>query len=424
MVLQIPNSEIKMITESKKALERARKHPAYMRSDEFIHTRLFDYDLHTMLLEMGPNCNLQCFHCSDYCGPNRMGLPDSKLVREAMTAAIRAGVLHTSLTSGEPLREENRGVVAMAAKYSAFMANMNIITNATFANRLEDAVDWINFLKENEFDMSRDGNNLCVSVGKMYTATQDNFRHINDALRVIHPDKDIGRNLIYQFIGVGDVKDAVKKVNELIVTINESFGKRRSERMGKHGDEDAAYVYPTRGSPIKIIMGQIEPHGRARELPLFERIMPKKRLELGDITTESEPVGRFHVFYNGDVHFTDCKSVMGRNMPYGNVGKEHLGEIMHKMRMDPVFQGFKLGGTPLLYFVAQKLDSKFYVEGRTNYDVNRVIFDDKVKVNEIRKYLSSQGVVDSYKKFVNSVDLRRPGFHTKEFIKIPQKQFH
>ncbi len=426
-------SETKMIeTETCKAVEKARKTPSYLRTNDFIHKRLFDYDLYTMLLEMGPNCNLKCFHCLDECGPDRKGLPSPDIIQRAMGGAIHAGVLKACLTSGEPLREENRDAVASAVNYSEFI-KINVVTNGTFASNYSDALAWVNFLKEKGFDLSRKSNNLCISFGRMYPTTQDNFRFINDALKVVYPFEDLGLNVYYNFIGLGEIKDTVRRVNELILTINESFGKRRSERMGKLGIEDAVYVYPSRGfklangeiveynpSPMRISIGQVEPYGRAANLPLFERIMPRKKLDLGDILIEHEPVSDFYVFHNGEVHFSDCKGIFGRESSYGNVGREPLGTILHKMRMDPIFQGFKLGGTPLLYFVGKQIDSDFQVEGRTNYEVSRAIFGSQARVREIRKYFSLNGIVDSYKSFVDSVDLRKSGFHPKEFIKVPQ----
>ncbi|MEK6893356.1 MAG: hypothetical protein AABX07_04080 [Nanoarchaeota archaeon] len=417
-------------TETYRAVEKARKKPTYLRTNEFIHTRLFDYDLHTMLLEMGPNCNLHCFHCLDECGPNRNGLPDPEIVRNAITGAIRAGVLKVCLTSGEPLREENKEAVAAAVRYSKFILT-NLVTNGTFASTYDNAISWLYFLKKEGFDLSCKSNNLSISFGSMYPTTQSNFRFINDALRVIYPFTDLGQRVFYKFIGMGDIKDT-KRVNELIVTINESFGKRRSERMGKVGIEDAVLVYPAEGfrlnhdeiekytpGPIRIVIGQVEPYGRAANLPLFQRIMPVRRLEIEDILMEHAPVTDFHVFYNGDVHFSN-NGILGRDRPYGNVSCEHLGIILHRMRMDPLFQGFKIGGTPLLYHVAQEIDTNFQVEGRTNYDVSRTIFGKPKLVKEIREFFTANGVVDSYKKFIESQDLRKSGFHPREFIS-PQK---
>ncbi|MEI6850054.1 MAG: hypothetical protein WCK29_03370 [archaeon] len=410
-------------SESRRAVEKARKNPSHMRTNEFIHSRLFDdTDLRTMLLEMGPNCNLKCFHCYANCGPNRIGLPSPSITDNAMNQAVRSGVLKVALTDGEPLREENRDAVAAAVEYSKYV-DTTIISNGIFADKYEDAIEWISFLKQKGFDLSKAHPALCVSAGSMYPTTQNNFRHINDALKVVYPDADLGNNFDYQFIGTGDIRDTVKRVNDIILTINESFGKRRSERMGKLGEEDAVYCYPEKGSPIKITVGVLEPVGRAADLSLVQKIMPKKVMDLGDLVMETDPVSTFRVFYNGDVHFAHGCSMVGRNRSYGNIKDQHLGFIMHKIRMDPLFQGFKLGGTPLLYHVAKKIDPSFKVEGRVNSDVYVALLENKSRASEIGNYLQKNGVIDSYKTFINSVDLSKSGFNPSRDIAIPQSIF-
>jgi len=382
-------------------IKQARKNPSVLKSNEFIHARIFSPDSYIMLLEMGPNCNLRCSACCDDCGPDKIGLPSQKIVDRAFADAYRCGIFRVSLTDGEPLREENKGVVKVAAKASSYF-EVALVTNGTFANTPEKTLEWFDFLKQNEYNFRI--SKMRVSAGAMYPTTKHHFENINQAAGQV-TEKDAGNFLSYLFLLGQDTKDNQRRLMDLVQSIQKSLGKKRVYTYSEKPEDRWIKVHVSKGKPVNICIGEVEPFGRAANLAHFNKNWPVKKLELEELFFEEYPVTDFSVMFDGGVHFNDNGGIFGRNNVYGNIKEEHLGVILRRMRADTLFQGFKLGCTPLLYYATKQINPNYSVTGRTGWDVLRYILRDKDLLVEVRKYLSHNGVVDTYKKFVASVDL-------------------
>lgn len=394
---------------SSDVLKQSKKRTMYhagMRTNEYIHSILFGPDLNLLAIEMGPNCNLRCFHCSAECGPEREGLPDPRVVDRAIREAIVSNVRGVCLTDGEPIRDENRDVMAEVAKFSGTI-HVNILTNGKFAKTLDDAVDWIEFLKEKGLDLQESGS-LNVSFGKMYPVSYDNYLNLNKALKKVYPKADYGKFFSYHFIGTGEGIDDGMRNLEVINRIRDVFGRRGSIRYGlNERDDPVVKVYPKKGSPIKIGESSCQPHGRAVNLPMFDDICPIKKLSPDDLYIEHEAGRCIVVTSDAEVYFGLYGGRSNKNNSYGSLKKSHLGDIIDRIRADPLFQAMKLGGVPLLYSISQKIEQGFVVQGRGNWDVARALFDNPSIRSGVRNYLNKNGVVDSYKDFINNIDLRR-----------------
>ena len=385
--------------------KRAQQTPGLMRTNEYIQAKLFKPDLYSMLLEMGPNCNLNCFHCASDNGGHRRGMPNLETVTRALADALRSSVVKISLTFGEPLRPENRGVLKPIGKFSE-VTPTHIVTNATFAETQESAEEWFHYLRESGFDFSKGMAHMNVSMGKMYPDSLERCANILRAVKKVLPYEDIGKFLSFRQIGVYEKQD-LDRINGLLGAIETTFGKRRIEtkKIKNRGREIDVYAYPKKGSSIRIDWVPCYPWGRALSLGIFEEQFPLRELKPENLTS-GENSCSFAVYSNGDVSFSDCTSDVERNLPYGNIKEKPLIQILGKIRRDVFFQAYKLGGVALLYHAAQKARPDFTVTGRSSWDVFNAVVKDKKLVREIRDYLTKEGVVDSYKRYISAVDMR------------------
>ena len=382
---------------------KAEKSPVLMRSNEYIQAKLFQPDLNVLVMEMGPNCNLACFHCSVNCGPDREGTPSLDVMMKAAYGAINAGVPYFSLTLGEPLREENRAVLEPVAACSGVFSTC-FVTNGTFAITYDSAVEWLRYLKKIGFNFSPGLTHFDVSLGRMYPNSLEQCENVLRAVKKELPNNP-GRNVSFSHVGSSDEEDFTR-VNGLLAIIEQIFGKRRHEHVRQYRDELKIFCYPKEGPSIRVDMAPIRPWGRASELAYFDKVAPRMKLGPKDLSIPFSDGADFVVFHNGDVCFSDCTGELERKIVYGNVN-EQLRKILERIRADVFFQGYKLGGDALLYYVAQKLEPGFVVEGRTKHDVRKAIFDSVSLVKGIRKYLLHEGVVDVYKEYINGVDMTR-----------------
>jgi len=379
--------------------------PSFMRTNEFIQAKLFRSDLTSLTFEMGPNCKQRCFHCGSNCGPERRGLPTPDVAIATLAGAIHTNVSKVSLTNGEPLREENKSTLEEIGKFANLFPTY-VISNGIFAQTRESAVEWLTYLKKVGFDYPRNRGCLNVSFGEMYPTTTEHWRNILTSVQEVFPRQDPGRIVLFRHVGFFREEDRLR-VNSLLEVIKETLGKRRSERIDAQRDPGSIniWAYPLKGTPIKVDFNPCGPWGRAADNPLFNESYPVRTLAPKDLSIPFDDARTFAVFYNGDVCFSDCTSDIERNLPYGNTTREPLSVILSKIRSDVFFQAYKLGGDALLYYAAQKKDPRFIVEGRSKWHVRKAIFGNRKLIDKIRDYFSKEGVVDSYKEFMDSVDM-------------------
>src|SRR3989339_37363 len=354
------------------AHQRAFREPSFMKTNEYIHAVLFSQDLYSLELEMGPNCNLSCAPCLANCGPHKKGLPNPRTVEKAINDGLVSGVISgCTLTNGEALREENREVVGVVAGASRYLP-IHILTNGVFAGSLESAVEWFTFLKKSGMDFSHENKHeLCVSFGSSYNVPSVNYANIGRALRRVFPNADPGNVLTYRLLNMEDIKDNQRRANEMVKIIEGVFGKiRRIKHSLRMNENSETLISLETGSPITIQYQRSKPFGRGAKLRFLQEIYP---------LIEFKP----------------------ENMFFEN----HLGGIIWKIRSDVFFQGFKLGGTPFTYHIARKVRPGFRVVGRYEDEVTSELVSNSAIIGEVRDYLSRRGVVDCYKKFINSQDL-------------------
>ena len=154
--------------------KRVLEDPLFLRTDEYIDEMLEKDTLTELVLQMGPNCNLECPHCYGAYGPKRKGFPQLKFVRKALEESVELGIEGITLTDGEPIRLQTKDVLGLAANFSDRIT-LTIMTNAKFANTVRNTARWISFLKDEGFELNRDGNLIYVSFGEGYKVHWKNY---------------------------------------------------------------------------------------------------------------------------------------------------------------------------------------------------------------------------------------------------------
>jgi hypothetical protein len=396
-----------MKQDSKWFRKKAQKTPAFMRANEYIQARLFSPDLYSLLVEMGPNCDSRCFHCSSNCGPERRGLPSLDVLTEETLGSVPfAGITEVHLTLGEPLRDENRDVLKMLSKLSRLMYT-TIVTSGKFAETQESAEEWINYLVSSGFDFSS-STSLEVSIGKMYPRSLERSLNILNAAKKVLTKISPGEYLSFTQIGVFEEPQDRDRINELLNLINSVFGQRKREdvKILERGKEVEVSIYPKKGPPIMIRWHPCMPGGRANSLTFLDENYPVRELT-PDILHRGSDGHSLALFYNGDVSFSDCSGDFERHQPYGNIKKATFVDIIRRIRSDVFFQAYKLGCAALLYYVAQQVQPDFKVVGRSSWDVLDAIFHNKRLVTNMREYLKEEGIIDSYRRYVSQLDMRK-----------------
>jgi len=395
--------------EIKKTLNEATRTKSFLRSDKYINAQMSKFGLHQIGFQMGPNCNTSCSHCYGDYGPHRKGLLNLKIVKKTLEDAADFPFSGFVLTDGEPLRHENKKVMKVFAEHSDKFP-LAILSNGIFARTQQNAIDWMNFLKDNGFDLNKNTNLLRISFGAMYNVNMNNYFRINNAVKKVFPNADVGKHFNYLLVGIED-KDEMNLLGRVMKGLEFSFGKRRRFRFTESkGVLTSVKIYPEKGSPIKINYLSCHPDGRAKNFSIFDKIVPVKDLEVEDLGFSPDLHEDVWISNKGDVTFGISGACVRKGKFYGNVQDKHLLEIVHEINKDSVYQAFKLGGARFLYSLGQQVDPDFKVRGRMRCDICHDFFSDSKMRYAVGKKLDKEGVVQNYKRFINGLDLRKTAY--------------
>lgn len=389
-------------------IEKARKYQSHLRSDDYINAQLSSFFLTSVAFQVGPNCNRSCSHCYGSYGPNREGVADSKVVSKALEEiANLSPVFSVVLTDGEPMRYENKEPMGLFAKYSKRMP-VRVMTNGVFARTKQNAQGWFEFLKESGFDMNQDGNIFHVSAGLMYKVPFGNYLRINEAIKKVFPKLDVGKHLDYQFLG--NLKDVGEGdlFNRLEEAIRFEFGSDGSSTIEIEKDGRKSLRVPNnQGSPVKIHYVPCLPKGRIKNDKRFDKDYPEKHLSVDNIGFNPLDFGSLWISNSGEVGFGFSGACAREGRVYGNILDRSFISILSQIQNDSIYKGYKLGGSRFMYYLGQKVNSDFNVTGRICCDVCHSFFENSELVEKARKLLEKEGLIKTYKEYVETLDFRR-----------------
>jgi len=390
----------------RRILDKVRKKKSVLKTDEYIEAQQKSFGLSQIVFEMGPNCNRSCSHCYGDYGPKRKGLPKVSIIKKTLEDSVGFPFTNILLTDGEPLRHENRNVMKVLANNSN-NTPLRIITNGVFARTEQNTDKWFNFLKENGFDLNRNGNLINVSTGMTYKVHINNYFRIHESMKKIFPDVDIGEHFNYLFLRT-ESKGEGRLARCLILGLEHEFGKRRNWSLGQDKEGFLSIrVYPEKGSSIKIYYQDCDLDGRAKNMRIFDRTFPVRDLKVDDLGFYPEFLEGVYVSHNGDVSFGKSGACVRKGKFYGNVKDENFLDIVFRIKDDSIYNAYQLGGSRFMYYLGQQVNPDFEVRGRIRCDVCHSFFDNPKLVNAVRERLDNEGVVDTYKNYIKTIDLRR-----------------
>lgn len=388
-----------------KVLQKAREDPALLNSDEYINAQLSRDSLVALTLQMGPNCNLNCPTCYGYYGPARDGLPEIEIVEKAMGEALQLKLGTVQLSDGEPLRDENREVIRLVAEYSREFS-IWILTNGAFAKTELSSIGWFEFLRENGFELGRKGNLFQVSFGAGYDVHRSNYDRLNIAIKNQFPDTDFSKHLEYSCLIFGDESENTR-IKQVIRSLWQIFeGEEEITLSGVLG-KDLRYNIPIKhGGTITLHCSLCEPQGRGASLSFLDGFYPMRELSVDEMHFSPTIEEMLWIAHDGKVSFGSSGGCVRGDKFYGNIKDISLSEIKNRIHEDNIYWAHKLGGTKFLYFLAQSVEPAFKVAGRMKCDVCHKFFEDVSLVKAVRKKLDDEGVADSYKEYMNTVEVK------------------
>lgn len=400
-------SRIKMGNkEAIRKIKEAIKRPSLQRNDDYINSQLQRDSLDFLTLQMGPNCNRKCFHCYGKYGPKRKGLPSQKIVQKALEDAVELEMSHVVLSDGEPIRYENKKVMKLLAGNSQNLP-VSIITNAAFARTTENTINWFRYLKREGLGLEGTKNHIDISTGLMYEINPNNYARINDAIKIVFPEADTGKHLRYRLTNVYYSQEEADIGAFLMDSISETFGKR-DDPIFERAKESAHFACNVNAkTPIKIELIHTRPEGRMKNHPAVEKNYPMQKIVPKDTGFHPDLMTGLWIGHDGRVSFGQSGQCVGSGKIYGNIIEESLSQIRDKIKEDPVYQSFQIGGARFIYHLAQEIDPTFVITGRSRCEPCKKVFSRKKFVRKIRKLLHSKGVVAPYKEFVSKIDFRK-----------------
>ena len=128
-------------------IESARMDYSVLGTDAYIEAQMkVAPDLSSVVLQIGPACNLSCSHCYGDFGRHRTERPSVETVKNILRD--NRFVEDVCLTDGEPFMPENRPVLSYLAQQSKKRINLHIITNGVFGETEQSAQEWFQFMKK------------------------------------------------------------------------------------------------------------------------------------------------------------------------------------------------------------------------------------------------------------------------------------
>ena len=378
--------------------------PKFLASDSYIAAQLEGNWLVNVAFQMGPNCNLKCSHCYGDYGPHRKGLPSKELADKVIGDLADGGISDITLTDGEPIREENKGVLGSFAEISQRYP-VHIITNATFARTLNQSINWFNFLKSKGWDISR-GNSLLVSSGLMYDVSWKNYAHLAFAMHNVFSNTPLDNHLTFAYYSSGDISKAESNLlNKICSALYTAFQERGHPKITT--DENipsfrfCTHVDFGEGFNFRIDVRDYDPQGRGNCFNShLDKDFPLKRYDPLTMGFSPDTLGAAIVSSSGDVSFGNSLSCFASGRNYGNVMKESLRTIKKRIYADSAYRAFRLGGVRFMYFLAREQDPNFIVQGRIRCDVCTDLFGNLPLLNRIKSTLEGKGVIETYKRYL------------------------
>jgi hypothetical protein len=339
-------------------------------------------------------------------------LPSKELADKVISDLEEAVMFDVTLTDGEPIREENRDVLVSFARVSEKYP-LSIITNAKFAESLRKSEKWFKFLKENGWDINRDGNHLAVSSGLMYGVSWKNYACLARGLHEFFPEARLGEHLFFKYFSSGDInKKESNLLNNICSAMYTAFQEKGHPKITT--DENVpsfrfvAHVDFGEGFDFRIDVRDYDPAGRGLDEKTMQAF-PIKNYEVKSMGFSPDTLGAIVVASNGDVSFGNSLSCFASGRNYGNVMNETLKVIKKRIYTDPIYQSFRLGGVRFMCFLAQNRDPNLIFTGRQRCDVCTHLFGDISLLNSIRKSFEQRGVVETYKRYLDVVGIPNIG---------------
>lgn len=399
MLLRVCFIFLWMVVELFETIEKARSDYSLLSSDDYINSQMqVSPDYSSVVLQIGPSCNLSCSHCYGDFGRHRK----ERLGLEVVNALLKGNKYTTDicLSDGEPFMEENKEVLKRLAQES-YKIKIHCLSNGFFATSEENATNWFRFMQENGWDFKEQEHLLEFGCGITYKVPVSNYHNIGVGLRRRF-GKNLGDRLRFNFLSFNEPEE-YELLKKIAISVGSAFSEKGELKVKYLDDEKRILseldVIVDENLMIPIRYRFCDPIGRARGLYYFD--FPEREISIEEIPPSIRMSPQVCVAYNGNVGFGDSQACIKEARVYGNVLNEPLIDIVLRARDDPIFQAKQLGDIRFLTYLARESNSDFRSIGRNGCNLCHDFFSDTQLVGLIRERLSQEGVVNAYKKYIS-----------------------
>ena len=383
-------------------IESAIGDPSVTGTDAYIEAQMkVAPEISSVVLQIGPACNLTCPHCYGDFGQHRTERPSVKMVKNLLQRNNYTE--DVCLTDGEPFMYENKPVLKYLAKDSKKGRNLHAITNGVWGKTEKSALKWLKFMKKNGWDFSSKRHSLQVSCGITYDVPVSNYHNIAVAMNKTF-GKNLGDRLSFSFLAYYEPEE-MGLLEEICEAVGTGFSDG-GEIESLYFDEDQTILRKINlkideALTIPINNDFCAPEGRARKIRYFD--YPEKEIKFEDMPISVRLSPQATVAYNGDVGFGSSQRCMGPARVYGNVNDEMLIQILDRIRKDEIFTAKQLGQVRFLAYLAKEVDPGFKPFGRIDCNVCSAFFEDETLVEAVRQNLKKEGIRTAYRRYVKEI---------------------
>jgi hypothetical protein len=263
-------------------------------------------------------------------------------------------------------------------------------------------------MKENGFNFENSFNHLQASFGTMYDVPLDNYYHLNKAIKEVYPNIDHGNHLIYS-IPIVDINSTQERslILSIVNILAEVFDCDENDSVTcitdpyePKGDLGGFKLQPKKGSPFKIMLENIDPIGRGKNLEMFKERVPEK-INPENLTFSPDNWTSMYITHDGNVSVGSSIICAQKQTYYGNILTEPLSAIKKRINTDPAYLAFRVGGAKFLYTLARQIDPNYSIYGTLKCEVCRTISSDDRMLDKIRqKIATKKDFTNTYREYV------------------------
>ena len=387
-------------------VDKANIDPHYLASEDYIEAQVYLLPyVDSLVLEVN-NCNLNCSHCFRDYNP-ALNPPDKHIWSKAISESEKFHKL--ILSNGEPLQEHLKDYLKELKKFYSQSGGrrLSLNSNGKFASTLDKALEWLDFLHDIGFDMSKPHNDLSLTFGPTYNIPLTNIINLSRAAFEFYGNDLANNAIIYIHRCYNDLKSELGTGKQILKELDAIFDFDSLEDVSV-GNNIRLQFNRKDGLKLDYNVETMSNLGNAKQDPRFQsdfmkrpvrRILPQDMSFIAGINYALE------LRANGDINLSNLGLTETTGSIYGNIKNDSLEDCLRQVYYDPIYFIHRLGGIRFLYHLARSINPNLLFELRSEINVAENLFADEKLIDTIKtEFKDPNDTADEYRKFIKTVD--------------------